>query len=282
MNYRHAFHAGSFADVFKHAILALLLDALRRKDSPFCILDVHAGIGRYDLQSSEALRTGESQTGVLRLLGRALPPELESYWRGVQAVNPAGIERDGLRFYPGSPRIVRHLLRAQDRLLAVELHPEDALALEAEFAHDRQVHVRTMDAYTVLRALLPPEERRGLVLLDPPFEVKNEFAQIQHGLADAWRRWPTGTYAIWYPIKALAPVRAFHRWIAAHAPGPTLAAELTVHAANTSERLNGCGLVIVRPPWRLDEQLHKLLPFLGDTLRQSSGKTELRWLKEES
>lgn len=282
MNYRHAFHAGSFADVFKHAILALLLDALQRKDTPFCVLDVHAGIGRYDLQGDAALRTGESQAGVLRLVGRDLPPELASYWGAVQAVNPPGIERDGLRFYPGSPRIVRHLLRPQDRLLAVELHPEDAVALEQEFAHDRQVHARTMDAYTALRALLPPEERRGLVLLDPPFEVKDEFAHIQQGLADAWRRWPTGTYAIWYPIKALAPVRAFHRWIAAHAPGPTLAAELYVHPATTADRLNGCGLVIVRPPWKLDEQLRTLLPFLGHVLRQSSDKTELRWLKDES
>ncbi len=282
MNYRHAFHAGSFADVFKHAILALLLESLHRKDAPFCVLDVHAGIGRYDLQADPALRTGESQAGVLRLLGRDLPPEMAGYWRAVQAVNPPGIDPASLRFYPGSPRIARHLMRAQDRLLVVELHPEDALALAEEFAHDRQVHVRTMDAYTALRALLPPDERRGLVLLDPPFEVKDEFAQIQQGLSDAWRRWPTGTYAIWYPIKALAPVRAFHRWVADNAPGPTLAAELYVHPANTDERLNGCGLVIVRPPWKLDEQLRTLLPFLGDVLRQSSGKTELRWLREET
>lgn len=282
MNYRHAFHAGNFADVFKHAILALLLDALQRKDTPFCVLDVQAGIGRYDLMADEALRTGEAQAGVLRLMGRALPPELNDYWRAVKAVNPQGIERGGLRFYPGSPRIARHLMRAQDRLLLVELHPDDARTLEDEFARDPRVHVRAMDAYTALKALLPPDERRGLVLIDPPFEVKDEFAQIQKGLADAWRRWPTGIYAIWYPIKALAPVRAFHRWVADNAPGPALAVELLVHPADTDERLNGCGLVIVRPPWKLDEPLHKLLPFLGDVLQQSSGSTEVRWLKEEA
>ena len=173
-------------------------------------------------------------------------------------------------------------MRAQDRLLLVELHPEDAHTLSEEFARDPQVHVRAMDAYTALKALLPPEERRGLVLIDPPFEVKDEFAQIQKGLTDAWRRWPTGIYAIWYPIKALAPARAFHRWVSDHAPGPALAAELCVHPANTDERLNGCGLVIVRPPWKFAEQLEKVLPFLGDILQQSAGRTEVLWLKREA
>jgi 23S rRNA (adenine2030-N6)-methyltransferase len=279
VNYRHAFHAGNFADVFKHAVLAGLLESLRRKDTPFCVIDVHAGIGRYDLLGDAALRTGEAQAGVLRLVGQTLPPAMSDYWRAVMAVNPPGV--DGLRFYPGSPRIARHLLRPQDRLLLVELHPDDARALSDEFARDPQVHVRAMDAYTALKALLPPAERRGLVLIDPPFEVKDEFAQIQKGLADAWRRWPTGMYAIWYPIKALAPVRAFHRWLRDNAPGPALAAELYVHPATTDERLNGCGLVVVRPPWKFAEQLDTLLPFLGAALQQSTGKTEVHWLKQE-
>lgn len=278
MNYRHSYHAGSFADVFKHSILALIVEALKRKDAAFCVLDTHAGIGRYDLLGPDAGKTGEALAGVRRLEGRVPPVEAGPYWGAVKSLNHG---EGAIRWYPGSPRVVRHLLRPQDRLLLAELHPEDADALTAEFARDPQVQVRHLDGYAALRALLPPDERRGLVLIDPPFEDKGEFAAVLHGLKDAWRRWPSGTYAIWYPIKSLQAVNDFHRAIAGLAPGPTLAAQLLVHPATSDERLNGCGLVIVRPPWKLDEPLAHLLPFLHAVLRQSGGGTDMKWLVQE-
>ena len=280
MNYRHAYHAGGFADVFKHTVLALVIEALKRKDTPFCAIDTHAGIGLYDLRGEHAEKTGEAAAGVERLAGQVLPFEMGPYWQAVKSVNRS-VKAGALQWYPGSPRLLRALMRASDRLLLAELHPEDVETLRAEFARDPQVHVRAMDGYTALKALLPPEERRGVVLIDPPFEVKDEFAQLQRGLSEAWRRWPTGVYAIWYPIKEFAPVRAFHAWLRDHAPAETLATELLIHPAVREDRLNGCGLVIVNPPWKLDQQLANVLPFLHSTLKQTGGGHELTWLVRE-
>lgn len=274
MNYRHAYHAGGFADVFKHTVLALVIEALKRKETPFCAIDTHAGIGLYDLRSEHAEKTGEADQGVRRLAGQVLPFEMGPYWQAVKSVNHS-VKAGALQWYPGSPRLMRALMRESDRLLLAELHPEDVETLRAEFAGDARVLVRAMDGYTALKALLPPEERRGVVLIDPPFEGKDEFAQLQQGLSDAWRRWPTGIYAIWYPIKGLAPVRAFHAWLRTNAPAETIAAELLIHPAVTDERLNGCGLVIVNPPWKLDQQIANVLPFLHATLQQTGGSSEM-------
>ena len=278
MNYRHAYHAGSFADVFKHAVLALLIEALKRKDTPFCAIDTHAGIGRYDLESVEAGKTNEADTGIRKLTGLTLPPELAAYAGAVAALNP---DPSVPRWYPGSPLIVRHLLRPQDRLLLAELHPADAAQLATEFHRDPQTLVRHMDGYVALKAFLPPAERRGVVLIDPPFEVTNEFVLLQKGLSEAWRRWPTGIYAVWYPIKAWAPIAAFHEWVKANAPGPALFAQLLLYPLGNEERLNGCGLVIVRPPWQLDHELGRLLPFLRRTLAPELGQTDLTWLVKD-
>jgi 23S rRNA (adenine2030-N6)-methyltransferase len=280
VNYRHAYHAGGFADVFKHTALALVIEALRRKDTPFCAIDTHAGIGLYDLRGEHAEKTGEADAGVRRLAGQVLPFEMGPYWRAVKSVNRS-VKGELLQWYPGSPRVIRALMRETDRLLLAELHPEDVETLRAEFARDDRVQVRAMDGYAALKALLPPDERRGVVLIDPPFEVKDEFAQLQRGLTDAWRRWPTGAYMIWYPIKGLAPVRAFHAWVREHAPAETLAVELLVHPAVTEERLNGCGLVIVNPPWKLDQQIGNVLPFLHATLQHTGGGHDLTWLVHE-
>jgi 23S rRNA (adenine2030-N6)-methyltransferase len=188
MNYRHAYHAGNFADVHKHAVLTLLLAHLCRKETPFHILDTHAGIGRYDLSGVEAGKTGEFEGGIARLLAGADHPLLADYLARVRAENEDG----ALRFYPGSPLIARASLRPDDRMTLVELHPEDAETLRALFKRDRQVTIREEDAYQALKACLPPKERRGLVLVDPPYEVKDEFQRMVKGMGEALRRWPTG------------------------------------------------------------------------------------------
>lgn len=278
MNYRHAFHAGNFADVLKHAALLLALERLKAKEKGFLVLDAQAGRGAYDLASDEARRTGEAEGGVLRALAAAdPPPSLAPYLDAVRRFNAGG----AVRRYPGSPRLARMALRPQDRLVANELHPEDAAALAAEFAGDRQVRVRREDAYALLKSALPPPERRGLVLLDPPFEAPDEFARLAAGLEAARRRWATGVYLLWRPIKARGPAHAFHAALAEAGAGRILTAELLVEPPDDPARLSGCGLEIVNPPWRLEEALAELLPWLARNLaRRGAGEWRLDWLAE--
>lgn len=275
MNYRHTYHAGNFADVQKHALLALVIEHLKRKDAAFLYADTHAGIGAYDLGSEQAGKTGEWQGGIGRVLAEAGPPaELRPYLDAVTALNPAG----GLRYYPGSPALAAALARPGDRLALCELHPEDAVTLRRNFAADSRVGVHHMDGYTALKALLPPPERRGLVLIDPPFEVRDEFERMRKGLAQAIRRWPTGLYALWYPIKARDPVERFHADLAMQGLPKTLVAEVMMRAGDDPTRLNGAGLVLVNPPWKLDESLAALLPWLARVLAPESGFSRLDWL----
>lgn len=278
MNYRHIFHAGNPADVMKHAMLALILDHLRAKPAPFCVLDTHAGIGRYDLSSEPARKTLEHEDGVGRLFGTATPhPALEPYLRAVAAANPDGV----LRWYPGSPCIARSALRERDRLVLAELHPDDARTLKAEFAGDRSVAVHQTDAYLALKAHLPPKEKRGLVLIDPPFEQPDEFTRMAEGLAAAHRRWPTGIYALWYPIKERAAVWRFQDAVEKTGIPKILLAELTWHPEDTHLRLNGAGLMIVNPPWTLDETLRSMLPALHAVLPTTGGGASVSWLTPE-
>jgi 23S rRNA (adenine2030-N6)-methyltransferase len=276
MNYRHAYHAGNFADVHKHATLTLLLAHLRAKDSAFHVLDCHAGVGLYDLQAPEPGKTGEFRDGVARLWDVAPPdPALADYLAAVAAINPEGPPR----FYPGSPWLIRQALRPDDRLTCVELHPDDAARLRAHFGGDRQVSVRQEDAYRALKALLPPRQRRGLVLLDPPYEAAEEAQRLISGLTEALRRWPTGIYAVWYPIKAVAEAARFTAELA-QCGRPCLTSELMQGSGEDVTRLNGSGLALINPPWRLDRQLTPLLPLLHDRLG-CRGKTSVRWLARE-
>src|SRR6185369_1042579 len=213
MNYRHGYHAGNFADVLKHLALCELLRLLTVKDKNLLVLDTHAGAGGYDLTGDLARRTHEAEAGVLRLMTlpkAGMPGAVARYLAAVAAYDrkfgPAG---GGVRRYPGSPRLVRAALRPGDRFVACELHPADALALKREFAGERAVEVRQADGYHALKAMLPPLERRGLLLIDPPFEAADEFARLQRALRQALRRFATGCYAIWYPIKDEAAVAAF-------------------------------------------------------------------------
>ncbi|MBP2314425.1 23S rRNA (adenine(2030)-N(6))-methyltransferase RlmJ [Azospirillum soli] len=279
MNYRHIFHAGNPADVMKHAVLALILDRLCAKPTPFCVLDAHAGIGRYDLKSEPARKTLEYQDGIGRLFGNPLPhPALQPYLDAVAALNPDG----ALRWYPGSPRLARALMREQDRLVLNELHPDDWQTLKEEFAGDRRVSVQRTDAYQALKANLPPKEKRGLVLIDPPFEQPDEFARMAEGLKAAHKRWPTGVYALWYPIKERPAVWRFQEAVENTGISKILMAELTWHPEDTHLRLNGSGLLIVNPPWTLDETLREMLPALHAALPSTGGGTKVDWLVPEA
>lgn len=279
MNYRHLFHAGNPADVLKHAVLALVLDHLCAKPAPFCVVDAHAGIGRYDLASEPARRTGEAADGIGALFAKPLPhPALAPYLEVVRAMNPDG----ALRWYPGSPAIAAARTRPQDRLVLVELHPEDHGTLKAAFAGDRRVAVHRQDAYAALKGRLPPREKRGLVLIDPPFEQADELSRLAERVQTVHRRWPTGILLVWYPIKERPAVWRFHETLEASGVPRILLAELTLHPEDTHLRLNGSGLAIVNPPWRLDETLLGLLPALHAALPSAAGSgTRVDWLVPE-
>ena len=256
MNYRHAFHAGNFADCTKHALLVWLLDALRRKPAPFAVLDTHAGAGRYDLAGA-AERTGEWRAGIARLLHDP-PPALAAY--------VAHVESEGL--YPGSPAIIRAMLRPADRLVCCELHPEDARSLRRAFARDSQVAVHERDGWGALSALLPPAAKRGLVLIDPPYEAAGEHARVAEAFATIASRFPTGIVAAWYPIKHRAPVRTLHESVRLAGVRDVVAAELWLREPTDPVRLNGNGLLVRNPPFRWAEEwppvLAALLERLGD------------------
>ncbi|MFN3077405.1 MAG: 23S rRNA (adenine(2030)-N(6))-methyltransferase RlmJ [Alphaproteobacteria bacterium] len=274
MNYRHHYHAGNFADVFKHAVLASILTYQQRKEKPLCVLDTHAGPGLYDLSGIEAQRTGEFRDGIFRILDEADPPaDMAPYLDGIRSVGPG--------YYPGSPCLVQALLRPADRLIAAELHPEDVATLSTRFRQDRRVAVHHMDGYLALKAFLPPPERRGLVLIDPPFEVQDEFSRLAQGLALAHSRWPSGVYAAWYPIKT--PAAVFHAALERSGIPAILTAELWVRPLNHPMRLNGCGLAILNPPWTLPETLERILPFLCRVLARETGAGwQVRWLTPRS
>jgi 23S rRNA (adenine2030-N6)-methyltransferase len=285
MNYRHAYHAGNFADVLKHAVLALVIDHLKQKAAPFRVIDTHAGAGLYALDGGPAAKTGEWRQGIARIFGpdaRPLPApvarHLASYLGAVAAENPP----DRLTRYPGSPRIARALLRPDDRLVANELHPEDGAELARLFARDRQTKVLGIDGWTSLKSLLPPKERRGAVLIDPPYEASGELQRLAQGLRSAVDRFATGIYLLWYPIKDAKPIAAMHRALVADGYQKLLCVELMVRAARDPEGLNGSGLVVLNPPHRLDAALAELLPFLAERLAVGRGAGQrLVWLARE-
>jgi 23S rRNA (adenine2030-N6)-methyltransferase len=281
MNYRHAFHAGNFADVVKHATLTRILVYLMQKPGAFRVIDTHAGIGRYDLTGEEAQRSPEWREGIARVLAAELPNDAEAllapYLDVVRAENP-----DGLVTYPGSPLITRRLLRRQDRLSALELHPDDAETLQALFAGDVQTRVTRLDGWLALNAYVPPKEKRGLVLVDPPSEEPGEFARLADGLVRAHRKWANGIYALWYPLKDPAESEAFARALRQTAIPKILRIELSIRAPSTPPRLFGSGLVVVNPPFVLEAELGVLLPALADVLgERGRGGFRLDWLARE-
>jgi 23S rRNA (adenine2030-N6)-methyltransferase len=277
--YRHQFHAGNFADVFKHALLVQLLLALAAKDKPFCYLETHAGTGCYDLDHAWAQKAREFDHGIGRVWKAVeTPAAMKPYLDAVRGANPDG----QLRVYPGSPAIARRFLRAGDRMVLAELNKRDCADLEALFAGDRQVQVRCMDGYQALKALLPPKERRGLVLIDSSFDRAGEFAHIVQAFQEATRRFATGVYAIWYPLMEPAAVRGFERDLVATGVRKILQLELAVAPESWTATMRGCGMLIVNPPWRFDEIARLLLAWAAHALAQAKGGgSAVRWLVPE-
>jgi 23S rRNA (adenine2030-N6)-methyltransferase len=273
MNYRHAFHAGNHADCLKHALLISLLAALKRKPTPFAVLDTHAGCGTYDLAATEAARTGEAARGALRVADSSAPA-LTPF---MEALKQAGFPA----FYPGSPTLIRAALRPQDRLMAVELHPEDHAKLKVHFKHDAQVAVHKRDAWEALRALTPFPEKRGLVLIDPPFEQEGDYGRITEAMALLRHRFRAAVIAAWYPIKHRAPVRGFHHALMEAGIASLLAAELWLREPTDPQRLNGSGLVVTNPPQGFAEEAAEILPALlrGLGADEPGAGCAVTWLK---
>lgn len=266
MNYRHAYHAGNVADVFKHFVLCETLHALHAKPTPFCVVDTHAGGGLYALKAP-----GEFERGIGELWReRAQWPALARYFEVVAAHNG-----DALTQYPGSPLFIRAFLRAQDRAVLCELHPEEHAALRECIRDEPRIAVHKQDAWNALKAFIPPRENRGLVLIDPPYEQPDEFKRIARGLAQALTHWRNGMYLVWYPIKAYRPIEDFHdrlRTLGA----PMYCAELLTSPLDVGTRLNGSGLILVNPPWTLPDYLKETLPALARRLAGATGAPQGR------
>lgn len=278
LSYRHLFHAGSFADVFKHVLLTRLLLALNEKDKPYFYLDTHAGIGRYDLSHPWAQKGREYESGIKKLLERDdLPVAMQPYMDIVRAENPDG----HLRFYPGSPLITRKLIRPIDRMALSELNKTDCAELFNLFAKDRRVNVQLMDGYQALKAHLPPKERRGLVLIDSSFDRAREFARLAKALAEAHTRWATGIYAIWYPMMGAGVIRGFEKQIEAAGIRKVLQFELSVLPEDAST-MPGSGMIIINPPWKFDTEMRTLLRWVWSVLNvKSAGGVKVNWLVRE-
>jgi 23S rRNA (adenine2030-N6)-methyltransferase len=274
LSYRHAYHAGNAGDVLKHAVLAVTLGELCRKDKPIGYLETHAGAGLYDLAADRARRTGESEAGIGRLWLRSdVPAGLQPYLDAVHALNPDGL----LRRYPGSPLVAAHLLRPSDRLVLMELHPQDHAALRAALRADRRVHVHRRDGYEGLVALTPPAERRGLALLDPSDEVASDYADVAECVADVHRRWPNGCLAIWYPLLPGDPFRRTERALARVGIPGVLRVELAA-ADGAALGMRGSGLLLANPPWKLRDTLGSMLPWLAGVLGGGRAAYRLDWL----
>ena len=273
MNYRHGFHAGNFADVVKHAILALVIGHLSRKEKPFCVFDSHSGRGLYDLGAEQATRSPEWREGVLRVIN-ALPQapqavaEALAPFLAVIAAHNAGDFR-AFKHYPGSPLFVLHGLRASDRLIAIERHPEEAAALRRTMAGDSRTSVHEGDGYERLLALLPPKERRGLVLIDPPFEAPDEFERLTDSITRALEKWPTGVFILWRPLKdAVAAGRLYNRLSARLEPEKLLRCDLAIAPQLADGRLTSAGVLVINPPYGLAQSWSVLSPWLHQVLAQ--------------
>jgi 23S rRNA (adenine2030-N6)-methyltransferase len=277
--YRHLFHAGNFADVFKHALLARLLVALEKKDKPLCYVDTHAGLGVYDLAHEWARKNAEFQDGIGRLWSRKdVPALLAPYLDTVRAENRGA----RLRYYPGSARIAQRLLRPTDRLVLSELNKADCAELGERCVADRRVTVHLMDGYQSLKAHLPPKERRGLVLIDSSFDRAGEFRRLAGALAAAHERWATGVYALWYPLMEPTVMRAFERDAVATSIRKILQLELAVRPEGWKPGMRGCGMLVVNPPFGFEAEARAILEWLWRALAvEGAGGQRVRWLVPE-
>lgn len=279
LSYRHSFHAGNFADVLKHTVQSLIIEALKQKPKPFVYFDTHSAAGRYNLNDAKSEKTGEYKQGIARLWGRTDIPELmQPYIDTVEAINPDG----DLNYYPGSPLVAKSLIGHHNRLELTELHPTDLELLQQEFAGDRKVRIQKLDGYKGLKAGLPPAQRRALVLIDPPYELKTEHNDAIAGIKESHRRFATGIYALWYPMVSRAQVNRFCNDFANQGIRNILRIELCAKADTEGFGMTGSGMIVVNPPWKLYQQMEQLLPWLTEQLAQDSGaEYTLEWLVEE-
>lgn len=278
LSYRHSFHAGNHADVLKHIVQSLILNALQQKETPFVYHDTHSGVGRYDLTHEWSEKTGEYKQGIGRLWQQAdTPAEIDSYLEAVKALN----QGEELRYYPGSPRIARAHLRAQDRMVLSELHPSDYPLLEQEFARDRQVAIYKQDGFARLKASLPPKERRGLVLIDPPYELAKEYRDVVQAIAQSHKRWSTGIYAIWYPVVNRCDIEDMLEGLANLGIRKILQVELGV-APDTNQRgMTASGMIVINPPWKLESEMQTILQFLKQAIAPATGHFKVEWVVPE-
>lgn len=263
MNYRHLYHAGNFADVFKHVVLVMLAQAFIRKENAFCYIDTHAGAGSYDLSAKAAQTKKEFETGISKIITQPEPPKIvRDYLDIIYKFN----KDNTLHYYPGSPCFVKHFLRPQDRMVLNELHPEEYQLLKNFFSQDKQAAIHSQDAYQSLKALLPPKEKRGFVLIDPPYEKADEFSLLTKILPETIQRWETGTYVLWYPIKNRHSTNRFLSSLKEKIKRPAITIELCIYPDDNAQQLNGSGLFIVNPPWHLTDEVAEILPWLRKTL----------------
>lgn len=279
LSYRHSFHAGNHADVLKHTVQSLILTAMKEKDKPFLYLDTHAGAGRYLLHSEHAERTGEYQEGIAKIWQRDdCPALLEPYLTVIRHYNRNGT----LRYYPGSPLIARQMLREQDRLHLTELHTSDYPLLKSEFQKDRRAEVLRADGYQQLKSQLPPLSRRGVILMDPPYELKSDYQDVVIAIHEGYKRFATGVYALWYPVVLRQHVKRILAGLEKTGIRRILQIELAMRPDSDQRGMTASGMIVINPPWMLEQQMNELLPWLHQALVPSGiGHTLVRWVVPE-
>lgn len=278
LSYRHSFHAGNHADVLKHIVQSLILNSLQQKEKPFVYHDTHSGVGRYDLTHEWSEKTGEYKQGIARVWQQDnIPAELDSYLDAIRQLN----QGETLRYYPGSPRVARAHLREQDRMVLTELHPSDYPLLEQEFHRDRQVSIYKEDGFARLKASLPPQERRGLVLIDPPYELTKEYRDVVQAIAQSYKRWATGIYAIWYPVVNRCDIDDMLEGLQGLGIRKILQIELGVSPDTNERGMTASGMIVVNPPWTLESQMQTILPFLKQAIAPATGHYKVEWVVPE-
>ena len=279
LSYRHGFHAGNFADVLKHSLLALVINALKQKDKPFVYIDTHAGAGKYSFKSEFAEKTGEYREGIFRVWeAQSQPEEIRDYLAAVRAENTG----NQLVRYPGSPQLVRRLVRPQDRLQLSELHPSDFASLQQLFAADKQVCIAKEDGLQNLAKKLPPIQKRGLIFIDPSYEVKSDYAKAADTIINAYRRFATGIYGLWYPIVDRNNTERLLNRLQASGIRKQLRIEHRVLTDGSMRGMTGSGMLFINPPWQLQRQAEILLPWLNQTLTDGQGDWTIEWLVPET
>ena len=279
LSYRHSFHAGNHADVLKHIVQTMIIESLKEKEKPFLYLDTHAGAGRYQLTNAHATRTGEYLEGIARLWQQEEVPELIlPYLEAVGSLNTS----DELRYYPGSPLLAAKLLREQDLLMLTELHPTDFPLLRTEFSRDKRVRVCREDGFGQLKSKLPPASRRGFALIDPPYELKQDYSAVVKGIVEGYKRFATGTYAIWYPVVHRQQIKRMLKELEATGIRKILQIELAVKPDSDQLGMTASGMIVINPPWKLASQMASILPWLHKTLvPEGTGHTLVEWVVPE-